>query len=81
MIKGPDFPTGGKILGTDGILSFYETGHGGIVVQGKAYFESENHKSSGRQKTKIVITEIPYLVSKSGNKIKRVNLAKRYNNF
>jgi DNA gyrase subunit A len=54
-VKGPDFPTGGQIIGTNGIKEAYETGRGKIVVKGKAYVDDY----------KIVITEIPYMLNKS----------------
>lgn len=53
-IKGPDFPTGGIILGNSGIKKAYETGRGSITVRSKAYIEEVgNHHQ-------IVITEVPY---------------------
>ena len=58
-IKGPDFPTGGIIMGRAGIRAAYATGKGKIVVRGKAEFEETN---SG--KFRIIITEIPYKVIK-----------------
>ena len=58
-VKGPDFPTGGIILGTQGIRESYETGRGHIVVRGKADIES------GATHDKIVISEIPYGVNKA----------------
>lgn len=58
-IKGPDFPTGGIILGTSGIRDAYETGRGRIVVRGKADIET------GATHDKIVISEIPYGVNKA----------------
>ena len=58
-IKGPDFPTGGIIMGRAGIRAAYATGKGKIVVRGKAEIEETN---SG--KFRIVITEIPYKVRK-----------------
>ena len=58
-IKGPDFPTGGIILGTSGIRDAYETGRGRIVVRGKADIET------GGTHDKIVISEIPYGVNKA----------------
>ena len=58
-VKGPDFPTGGIILGTQGIRESYETGRGRIVVRGKADIES------GATHDKIVISEIPYGVNKA----------------
>ena len=58
-VKGPDFPTGGIILGTQGIRESYETGRGRIVVRGKADIET------GATHDKIVISEIPYGVNKA----------------
>ena len=58
-IKGPDFPTGGIIMGRAGIRAAYATGRGKIVVRGKA--EIEETKNG---KFRIVITEIPYKVRK-----------------
>ena len=57
-IKGPDFPTGGEILGLSGIRSTYETGRGRIVVRAKHFLEEE------KDHTNIVITEIPFQVNK-----------------
>ncbi len=58
-IKGPDFPTGGIIMGRAGIRAAYATGRGKIILRGKAEIEE---KSNG--KFRIVITEIPYKVRK-----------------
>lgn len=58
-IKGPDFPTGGIIMGRSGIRAAYATGRGKIILRGKA--EIEETKSG---KYRIVITEIPYKVRK-----------------
>jgi len=58
-IKGPDFPTGGTILGTQGIKDAFETGKGRIVVRSKVDIEVSE---SGRET--IVVTEIPYMVNK-----------------
>ncbi|MBO5021477.1 MAG: DNA topoisomerase 4 subunit A, partial [Clostridia bacterium] len=58
-IKGPDFPTGGIIMGRSGIRAAYATGRGKIIVRGKAEIEET---SSG--KFRIIITEIPYKVKK-----------------
>lgn len=60
-VTGPDFPTGGIILGTSGIKEAYETGRGRIVVRAKT--EIEVNGESGRET--IVVTEIPYMVNKS----------------
>jgi len=59
-VPGPDFPTGGTIVGRAGILKAYREGRGGVVVRGKAAFEE--HKKSDR--VSIVVTEIPYQVNK-----------------
>jgi DNA gyrase subunit A len=59
-VHGPDFPTGGIIIGTEGILSAYGTGRGRIVVRGKAHIEE---MSGGRYR--IQITEIPYQINKT----------------
>ena len=58
-IKGPDFPTGGIIMGRSGIRAAYATGRGKIIVRGKAEIEETNNG-----KFRIVITEIPYKVRK-----------------
>jgi len=58
-IKGPDFPTGGVIKGWQGIKDAYETGRGRVVVQGRAHTED-----IGRGKEAIIVTELPYQVSK-----------------
>ena len=58
-IKGPDFPTGGYILGNSGIVKAYETGRGTIVIRAKASIEEKNNHQ------RIVVTEIPYGVNKS----------------
>jgi len=61
LIKGPDFPTGGLIMGRDGIKSAYATGHGKIVVRARAY--TTEAKESGRRQ--IVVTELPYQTNKA----------------
>lgn len=58
-IKGPDFPTGGIIQGTQGIRDAFETGRGRIVIRSKTEIEVSQ---SGRET--IVVTEIPYMVNK-----------------
>ena len=61
-IKGPDFPTGGVILGLSGIRDAYETGRGRVRVRAKAHIEE------GKQgKDHIVVTELPYMVKKGGD--------------
>ena len=58
--QGPDFPTGGMIVGAEGILSAYATGRGRVVMRGVAHIEE---MKGGRHQ--IVVTEIPYQVNKS----------------
>jgi DNA gyrase subunit A len=60
FIPGPDFPTGGVIVGTEGIHAAYSTGRGRIVLRGQAHIEEMN---GGR--FRIVVTEIPYQLNKS----------------
>ncbi|HUL71718.1 MAG TPA: DNA gyrase subunit A [Vicinamibacterales bacterium] len=59
-VPGPDFPSGGTIVGRGGILKAYREGRGGMIVRGRATFEE--HKRGER--VSIVITEIPYQVNK-----------------
>ncbi|WP_028988441.1 DNA gyrase subunit A [Thermicanus aegyptius] len=59
-IPGPDFPTGGLILGRDGIRRAYETGRGSITVRAKAKIEEHNNG-----KERIIVTELPYQVNKA----------------
>ena len=58
-IKGPDFPTGGIIVGHTGIRDAYDTGRGRVLVRGKAHVEPME-----RGKERIVVTEMPYQVAK-----------------
>ena len=58
-ITGPDFPTGGIIMGRSGIRAAYATGRGRVVVRAKTEFEEFNN---GR--TRIIVTELPYQVNK-----------------
>ena len=59
-IQGPDFPTGGIVMGKQGIIDAYNTGRGRVVVRAKAEIEET---SNGREM--IVVTEIPYMVNKA----------------
>ena len=59
-IPGPDFPTGGSILGRKGILDAYQTGRGSVMMRGKTHIE-ENKKD----RSAIIITEVPYQVNKA----------------
>ncbi len=60
IVPGPDFPTGGIILGRSGIRQAYETGRGGVPLRAKAAIEEIR-----RDRTAIVVTEIPYQVNKN----------------
>ena len=60
IVPGPDFPTGGLIIGRSGIRSAFETGRGSIVLRARAGFEEIR-----RDRTAIVVTEIPYQVNKA----------------
>jgi len=59
-LRGPDFPTGGIIMGKTGIREAYETGRGGIRVRGKA--ETEELRAG---KTSLIVTELPFQVNKA----------------
>jgi DNA gyrase subunit A len=60
FVKGPDFPTGGLVMGTAGIKAAYSTGHGRIVVRARHTFEQA---PNGRER--IIIDELPYMVNKA----------------
>ncbi len=60
IVKGPDFPTGGIIMGRSGIRAAYATGRGKIILRGRAEIEETKN---GRMR--IVVTEIPYMVNKA----------------
>ena len=59
-IPGPDFPTGGMILGQQGLKNAYTTGNGSIVIRSKAHID---HFKNG--KSEIIVTEIPYMLNKT----------------
>jgi DNA gyrase subunit A len=61
-IKGPDFPTGGVILGLSGVREAYETGRGRIRVRARAHSEPLTHG-----KEAIIVTELPFMVKKGGD--------------
>ena len=61
-LKGPDFPTGGIIMGTAGIRDAYETGRGKVRVRARAHIEE-----IGMGKEAIIVTELPYAVKKGGD--------------
>jgi len=61
LMPGPDFPSSGFILGNKGIRSYYETGRGSVTMQARAVIEPLD-----RNRNAIIVTELPYQVSKSG---------------
>ncbi len=64
LIKGPDFPTGGQILGRDGIRETFKSGKGSITMRGVA--DIEQIKSPGRaEKDAVIITELPFQTNKA----------------
>ena len=60
-VKGPDFPTGGLIIGTGGIRAAYQTGRGSVVMRGRTHVEELR-----KDRDAIIITEVPYQVNKAG---------------
>jgi DNA gyrase subunit A len=66
LIPGPDFPTGGEIVETNGIREAYLTGRGSIPVRGVANIEEVSTGRGKHRRTAIVITELPYQVNKAG---------------
>jgi DNA gyrase subunit A len=71
LVRGPDFPTGGIILGRKGIRDAYLTGRGKIIVRAKVTVES-----SSQGKDSIIVTEIPYQVNKSALIVRIADLVK-----
>ncbi len=61
IIPGPDFPTGGTILGREGIQAAYATGRGRVVIRAKAFIEDMERGN----RSQIVVTELPYQVNKA----------------
>ncbi len=63
LIPGPDFPTGGYIVGSAGIRQAYKKGRGAVVMRART--EIETSKKGDRERTSIVVSEIPYQVNKA----------------
>lgn len=59
-VKGPDFPTGGIVLGREGIRKYFQTGRGSVTMRAKAHIETTQNG-----KHRIMVTELPYLVNKA----------------
>jgi DNA gyrase subunit A len=66
LIPGPDFPTGGEIVGDGGIREAYSTGRGSIVLRGVANVEEIPGGKGTKRRMSIVVTELPYQVNKAG---------------
>ena len=60
MVKGPDFPTGGEILGTEGIRHAFATGRGRLLVRARTQIEETDNR-----RFRIIVTEIPYQINKT----------------
>lgn len=64
-IKGPDFPTGATILGTEGITSAFQTGRGSVLMRAVTSFEEVDGGKGKHDRTAIIISELPYQVNKA----------------
>jgi DNA gyrase subunit A len=62
IIPGPDFPTGGVMMGVEGVKNYYATGQGRVVVRGVATIEESD---GGNRGDRIIVTELPYQVNKA----------------
>jgi len=62
VMKGPDFPTGGILMGVQGVKDYYTTGHGRVIVRGVAAIEESD---GGNRGDRIIVTELPYQVNKA----------------
>ena len=71
IIKGPDFPTGGLILGRSGIHSAYATGRGSVIMRAKTHFEEIR-----KEREAIIITEVPFQVNKAAMQEKMAELVR-----
>ncbi len=69
LIPGPDFPTGGEIIGTEGIHDAYRTGKGIITVRGVAHVETASERvkliKSKKRRDSLIVTELPFQVNKA----------------
>ncbi|MGH2535534.1 MAG: DNA gyrase subunit A [Thermomicrobiales bacterium] len=72
IVQGPDFPTGGTILGREGIRAAYATGRGRVVIRAKAFVE----ESARGNRFQIIVTELPYQVNKAALLEKIADLVK-----
>ena len=62
IMPGPDFPTGGVMMGVEGVKTYYETGHGRVIIRGVATIEESE---GGNRGDRIIVTELPYQVNKA----------------
>ena len=73
-VRGPDFPTGGMILGREGIFQAFDTGRGSVILRGKVHIEEQKNNREW-----IVIDEIPYMVVKKDGRRERFDRQKLVN--
>jgi len=66
IIKGPDFPTGGELICSQAIEELYETGKGSIIIRGILNKEEVNLGKGKHKRNALIITELPYQISKAG---------------
>jgi len=66
IIKGPDFPTGGELIYSQAIEELYETGKGSIIIRGVLNKEEINLGKGKHKRNALIITELPYQISKAG---------------
>ena len=66
IIKGPDFPTGGELIFSQGIEELYETGKGSLTIRGVINTEEINLGKGKHKRNALIITELPYQISKAG---------------
>ena len=66
VIKGPDFPTGGELIYNDAIKDVYSTGKGSITIRGVIKSEEINLGKGKHKRNALVISELPYQISKAG---------------
>ena len=62
IMPGPDFPTGGVMMGVEGVRNYYATGHGRVIIRGVANIEESE---GGNRGDRIIVTELPYQVNKA----------------
>ena len=62
IMPGPDFPTGGVMMGVDGVKNYYATGQGRVIIRGVATIEESD---GGNRGDRIIVTELPYQVNKA----------------